>query len=108
MTRALTVAVDVASPELDAQFNLLKQLSRELLALVRRSLVGRSRNFVVEVSPELGDRLEVVGRRAPDVHPAQPAIRAPASRNCADRFSNGANRSLMRRTSSIESWDPAA
>ena len=40
--------------------------------------------------------------------PAQPAIRAPASRNCADRFSNGANRSLMRRTSWIESWDPAA
>lgn len=54
----LTVAVDVASPELEAQFNLLKQLSRELLALVRLSSI-LPRQPAVSLSPIVARRLEL-------------------------------------------------
>ena len=40
----------------------------ELLLDVRRPLVGRRRDFVVELPPEVGDRLEVLGCRTPYVH----------------------------------------
>ena len=77
----------------------------ELLAHVGRPCVHRWRQLVIELLPETGDLLEVVRRRASDVHPC---ILAPASRNCADRFWKGAKRSPMRRTSSIESGRPSA
>ena len=81
---------------------------RELLLLVGRAFVGRWRDLVVELTPEIRDRAR--DRRL--LHAGRsrryPAILAPASRNWAERFSNGANRSLMRRTSSIERERPAA
>jgi len=40
----------------------------ELLLLVRRPLVRRRRDLVVELPPELRDRLEVLGCRTPNVH----------------------------------------
>lgn len=54
----LTVAVDVANPELLEQFNLLKQLSRELLALVRLSSI-LPRTPTVSLSPIVARRLEL-------------------------------------------------
>jgi len=50
--------VDVASPELVEQFNLLKQLSRELLALVRLSAI-LPRAPQVTLSPIVARRLEL-------------------------------------------------
>ena len=41
----------------------------ELLLDVRRPFVGRGWDLVVELPPELGDRLEVVGCRTPYRHP---------------------------------------
>ena len=77
----------------------------ELLLLVRRPLVDRRRHLVVEVSPERRDRLVVLRSSAAHVHPV---ILAPASRNWADRFSNGAKRSPIARTSSMDKGRPAA
>jgi ATP-dependent Lon protease len=50
--------VDIASPELLEQFNLLKQLSRELLALVRLSAI-LPRAPTVTLSPIVARRLEL-------------------------------------------------
>lgn len=50
--------VDVANPELESQFNLLKQLSRELLALVRLSSI-LPRQPAVSLSPIVARRLEL-------------------------------------------------
>jgi|TARA_R110002003_G_scaffold1264_3_gene22806 ATP-dependent Lon protease len=50
--------VDVTSPELLEQFNLLKQLSRELLALVRLSAI-LPRTPTVTLSPIVARRLEL-------------------------------------------------
>jgi ATP-dependent Lon protease len=50
--------VDMASPELLEQFNLLKQLSRELLALVRLSAI-LPRTPTVTLSPIVARRLEL-------------------------------------------------
>ncbi|OAL04102.1 ATP-dependent protease La [Phaeosphaeriaceae sp. SRC1lsM3a] len=50
--------VDVANPELLEQFNLLKQLSRELLALVRLSAI-LPRAPTVTLSPVVARRLEL-------------------------------------------------
>jgi ATP-dependent Lon protease len=50
--------VDIASPELLEQFNLLKQLSRELLALVRLSAI-LPRTPTVTLSPIVARRLEL-------------------------------------------------
>jgi ATP-dependent Lon protease len=50
--------VDVGSPELLEQFNLLKQLSRELLALVRLSAI-LPRTPSVTISPIVARRLEL-------------------------------------------------
>lgn len=54
----LTLAVDVANPEFLEQFNLLKQLSRELLALVRLSSI-LPRTPTVSLSPIVARRLEL-------------------------------------------------
>lgn len=54
----LTAAVDVANPDLEAQFSLLKQLSRELLALVRLSSI-LPRQPSVSLSPIVARRLEL-------------------------------------------------
>lgn len=54
----LTEIVDVASQELLDQFNLLKQLSRELLALVRLSAI-LPRTPTVTLSPIVARRLEL-------------------------------------------------
>ena len=40
----------------------------ELLLDVRRPLVGRRRNLMVELPPQIRDRLEVLGCRTPHVH----------------------------------------
>ena len=40
----------------------------ELLLDVRRPFVGRRRDFMVELPPEVGDRLVVLGCRMPYVH----------------------------------------
>jgi ATP-dependent Lon protease len=50
--------IDVADPELEQQFNLLKQLSRELLALVRLSAI-LPRTPTVTLSPIVARRLEL-------------------------------------------------
>ncbi|KAF1944309.1 ATP-dependent protease La, partial [Clathrospora elynae] len=50
--------VDIANPELLGQFNLLKQLSRELLALVRLSAI-LPRTPIVTLSPIVARRLEM-------------------------------------------------
>ncbi|KAH7089274.1 Lon protease C-terminal proteolytic domain-containing protein [Paraphoma chrysanthemicola] len=50
--------IDVTSPELLEQFNLLKQLSRELLALVRLSAI-LPRSPTVTLSPIVARRLEL-------------------------------------------------
>lgn len=52
------IAVDIASEELLDQFNLLKQLSRELLALVRLSAI-LPRTPTVTLSPIVARRLEL-------------------------------------------------
>jgi ATP-dependent Lon protease len=66
----LTIAVDTSSPELLDQFNLLKQLSRELLALVRlSSLLPRTPNLAL--SPIVARRLELYIARK-DVSEAGP------------------------------------
>ncbi len=70
----------------------------ELLLEVVRTLVRRRRHLVVELPPELRDRVVVVGRRAANVHPS---ILAPASRYCADRFWKGTKRSPIARTSGM-------
>jgi ATP-dependent Lon protease len=57
-SRANLRIVDIASPELDAQFNLLKQLSRELLALVRLSSI-LPRTPTISLSPIIARRLEI-------------------------------------------------
>jgi ATP-dependent Lon protease len=54
----LTNAVDIASQDLMEQFNLLKQLSRELLALVRLSAI-LPRTPQVTLSPVVARRLEI-------------------------------------------------
>lgn len=54
----LTPAVDVDNPEFESQFNLLKQLSRELLALVRLSSI-LPRAPAVSLSPVVARRLEL-------------------------------------------------
>ena len=50
--------IDIADPELEQQFNLLKQLSRELLALVRLSAI-LPRTPIVTLSPIVARRLEL-------------------------------------------------
>ena len=84
---------------------MISAISAQLLVDVRRPLVRRRRDLVVELAPELGERLVVLGDGAADVHPT---ILAPTSRNCADRFSKGAKRSPMTRTSSIDNERPSA
>jgi len=54
----LTAQVDVANGELAEQFGLLKQLSRELIALVRLSAI-LPRSPTVTLSPVVARRLEV-------------------------------------------------
>lgn len=54
----LTIAVDIGSEDLVNQFNLLKQLSRELLALVRLSAI-LPRTPQVTLSPIVARRLEM-------------------------------------------------
>ncbi|KAF2467702.1 ATP-dependent protease La [Lindgomyces ingoldianus] len=56
--RGVDEHVDVANPELAEQFNLLKQLSRELLALVRLSSI-LPRTPTVSLSPIVARRLEL-------------------------------------------------
>ncbi|KAF2871373.1 ATP-dependent protease-like protein La [Massariosphaeria phaeospora] len=56
--REVEEVVDVTSPELEDQFNLLKQLSRELLALVRLSSI-LPRTPAVALSPLVARRLEL-------------------------------------------------
>ena len=77
---------------------------RELLLLVGGAFVSGRRDLVVELTPQIRDRVEVLWKCSTNRHPT---ILAPMSKNWADRFWNGAKRSPMERTSPIDGERPS-
>ena len=98
-------ALVVEREERDLRLEDLADLG-ELLLEVVRPLVRRRRDLVVELPPELRERVVVVGRRAADVHPSEP--RAHEQELRGQVLERGEALAHASRTSGIVSGRPSA